>query len=658
MSKPIRLSIIIVNYNVEQFLALCLDAVNNAIKSIDAEIIVVDNASDDGSVAMIKKNFPEVKLIESKTNLGFSKANNIAFNKAEGKYIHFLNPDTVLSENYYDILLPFMEDREDIGAVGPRIIDGKGQYAVDSKKAFPSFWVSVAKVLGLSNLFPHSSFFNKYYAAHIGEFETAEVDILSGCSLLIKKEVILKSGGPFDEDYFMYCEDVDLCYRIQQAGFKNYYVPQVNMIHYKGESTKKLTYSYLKVFYKAHAHFVRKYYPKNLGMIYNLALKSILGLRHVFNFGKVIFSVIKLFIIDVILLSFTFIITMNFWFEKVAQITPVSLNEYSPLLPLFLSIWLISLYLNGAYDKPYSMYKAGRGMLLGGILVLAAYSLLPESIRFSRGTILLSTVFGTLVILITRWLLGKLKWIKLVPRGKLDYSLAVVCAEKQFPNLQAIILEQGYQSHLIGFIGTEDQESKDAAWLGQKNSVASITTMFHLDEVIFDSGSQSYDAIMNQMQQLHSIQYFNILLPKQKYLIGSHNHEHPLNVFNLHQKYPLGQKEHLRSKRILDLFITLSTLLLSPIIVWRFSNKKQLFQNIWNVFQGRYTWIGYPETTLQPKLPTLKPAILVPFPLDHYHNGGEINLDLLYQLYAETYAPLDDLKYWWQNFKYLDRTPF
>src|SRR5690606_25298945 len=143
-------------------------------------------------------------------------------------------------------------------------------------KSFPSFWVSVSKVLGFSKLFPNSTIFNKYYAAHVGEFEIAEVDILSGCCLFIAKDAIEKSGGAFDEQYFMYCEDVDLCYRLQQSGYTNYYFPEVDVLHFKGESTKKLTFSYMKIFYEAHAKFVKKYYPPKLGWLYNTSLKLVL----------------------------------------------------------------------------------------------------------------------------------------------------------------------------------------------------------------------------------------------------------------------------------------------------------------------------------------------------------------------------------------------
>lgn len=658
MNPSIQLSIIIVNYNVADFISLCLDSVSLAIKNISTEVIVVDNDSHDNSVEVIKKHFPFVQLIESDTNLGFSKANNLAYSKAKGKYIHFLNPDTVIPEDYYDTLIPFMENTPNVGAVGPRIVDGKGSFAPDSKKSFPSFWVSVSKVLGLSQVFSNSSFFNKYYAAHIDEYETAEVDILSGSTLLIKKEVIDDVNGAFDESYFMYCEDVDLCYRIQQAGYQNYYVPKVSMIHYKGESTKKLSYSYMKVFYTAHALFVKKYYPKNLGALYNFALKMVLGLRHLFNFGKMIFSLIKLFVLDSVLLSLTFLLTIYFWFDSIVQLAPLSTSDVLPLLPIFVSLWLISLYLNGAYDKPHSLYKAGRGMVVGGVLVLAAYSLLPYNFRFSRGAVLLSAVFGTLIILITRWLLSKMRWIKLVPRGKLDYSLAVVCNESAYQTTSKAIQKKGFQSHLIGFISTDSKDINCSKYLGPRESLGDIVHLFHLDEIIFDTSSQSYKDIINEMGKQSGKQYFNIYLPNQNLFIGSYYDTYLLEYYQLHQKYPIGKKEYRRNKRILDFFLASFLLTISPFIFWGFQNKSQLFKNFFGVLVGKYTWVGYPpSSTHEHALPVLKHAILMPYKMTADNNMTLINKSLLYKLYAETYTPLDDFKYWWMNRKYLDAKP-
>lgn len=658
MDSPIQLSIIIVNYNVADFISLCLDSVALAINNYAAEVIVVDNDSHDNSIAIIKEHFPFVKLIESPTNLGFSKANNLAYAQAKGKYIHFLNPDTFIPEDYYDVLIPFMESKPNVGAVGPRIVDGKGLFAPDSKKSFPSFWVSVSKVLGLSQLFPNSSFFNKYYAADIDEYETAEVDILSGSTLLIKKEVIDAVNGAFDESYFMYCEDVDLCYRIQQAGYQNYYVPEVSMIHYKGESTKKLSYSYMKVFYTAHALFVKKYYPKNLGALYNFALKMVLGLRHLFNFGKMIFSLIKLFVLDSILLSLTFLLTIYFWFDSIAQLAPLSTQDVLPLLPIFVTLWLISLYLNGAYDKPHSLYKAGRGMVIGGVLVLAAYSLLPYNFRFSRGAILLSAVFGTLIILITRWLLSKMGWIKLVPRGKLDYSLAVVCNENAYQTTSKAVQNKGFQSHLIGFISSDSKDVNCSQYLGPRDLLGNIANLFHLDEIIFDTSSQSYKDIISEMSKQGGKQYFNLYLPNQNLFVGSYYDTYLLEYYQLHQKYPIGKKEYKRNKRILDFFLSSALLTLSPFIIWGYKNKTQFLKNVWNVLIGKHTWVGYPNNSSgENSLPVLKPAISTPYKMTSDDDIKLINKSLLHKLYAETYTPLDDFKYWWMNRKFLDANP-
>lgn len=655
MASEKLLSVIIVNYNVVDFINLCLDAVFKATNHLDAEIIVVDNASVDDSVAVMKKHFPHLILIESDENLGFSKANNLAYKQAKGKYIHFLNPDTVIPENYYDILIPFMEDKKDIGAVGPKILNGDGTFAPDSKKAFPAFWVSVSKVIGFSKLFPKSTFFNKYYAAHIEEDEIAEVDILSGSTLLIKKEVIEQAGGPFDEDYFMYCEDLDLCFRIQQAGFKNYYVPTISMIHYKGESTRKLSYNYIKIFYDAHALFVKKYYPKTLGILYNTALKSILGLRHIFTFAKAIFSLVKLFILDLILLALTFIFTMDFWFSTIAQAKPVPLSETILLIPIFTSLWLISLFLNGAYDKPYSLYKAGRGMLIGGLLVLAAYSLLPINFRFSRGAILLSSVFGTLIILIIRWLLAKIKWINLVPRGKLDYSVAAICDNENYLKNQKSFTNANFQSFLIGYIDTQKNNERKEEALGKIDSFDEILDLFHVDEVIFDTSSLSYQEILDKMQNSKGKVHYNMYLPQQDFYITNYNNNYHLEQFNLHQQYPIGKKSAQRNKGLLDLTLSFFILLLSPLLMWLYNNKSKFFSNTWQCFIGKKTWIGYSQSNGELLgLPTLKPNVLPPYKIKNIAPGLKVNKDLLYKLYAENFTNLDDLKYWWINRRHLD----
>jgi GT2 family glycosyltransferase len=255
------LSILIVNYNVKYFLEQCLCSVQKACRSLKAEIIVVDNNSRDGSVDYLRKKFPNVYFISNQQNQGFAKANNQALKQASGKAVLFLNPDTILAEDSLEKSFRFLFNQEQVGAVGIRMIDGAGIFLKESKRGFPSVWNSFCKMAGLANAFPRTGFFSGYYLGQLSDQLNHEVDALSGAFLIVKKEVIDKIGG-FDERFFMYAEDIDLSYRIQQAGYKNYYFSESTILHFKGESTHK-TSSNIRLFYKAMSMFVQKHYSSS-----------------------------------------------------------------------------------------------------------------------------------------------------------------------------------------------------------------------------------------------------------------------------------------------------------------------------------------------------------------------------------------------------------
>ena len=248
-----KLSIVILNYNVRYFLELCLQSVEAAVKTIDAEIIVIDNNSQDDSCAMIKQKFPQVKLIENDKNSGFSRGNNIAVAQAQGKFICILNPDTVVAEDTFLKMLGFAEQQKDFGAIGCRLIDGRGQFLPESKRNIPVVRVAFQKMLGNAN---------NYYANHLEAHENGKIDILVGAFMFMKREVYQKVNG-FDEDYFMYGEDVDISYKILKAGYKNYYLGETTIIHYKGESTLK-DEKYAKRFYGAMQIFYKKHFRRNI----------------------------------------------------------------------------------------------------------------------------------------------------------------------------------------------------------------------------------------------------------------------------------------------------------------------------------------------------------------------------------------------------------
>jgi GT2 family glycosyltransferase len=271
------LSIIIVNYRVKHFLELCLHSVQKALRGIDAEVIVVDNHSDDDSVAFLRPLFPAVTFIVNTVNVGFARANNLALQQARGDYILFLNPDTILPEDIATRCLFFLQSTPGIGGLCPRMIDGSGRFLKESRRGFPSPWVAACKLFGLTALFPHSRLFGTYYLGHLPAGRSHPSPILSGACLWISRAALTRVG-PFDSDYFMYAEDIDLSYRLEQAGYVNYYFADATIVHFKGESTQK-DIRHIRQFYKAMSQFRRKHFNSGLSRVFASGLEAAIWLR-------------------------------------------------------------------------------------------------------------------------------------------------------------------------------------------------------------------------------------------------------------------------------------------------------------------------------------------------------------------------------------------
>jgi GT2 family glycosyltransferase len=259
-----QLSVIILNYNVRYFLELCVLSVQKAIQNLDAEIIVIDNNSSDDSCTMMKQRFPNIKLIENKENLGFPIGNNIGVSRAKGEYICILNPDTVVAEDTFEKILnsKLATHSPQLGIIGCKLIDGTGNFLPESKRGIPTPWVAFTKIFGLYKLFPNSSLFNKYYAEYLDKNQTGKVDIHVGAFMVMKRELYNELGG-FDENCFMYSDDIDLSYRALQNGKSNYYFAETTVIHYKGESTTR-DQKYMKHFQEAMQFFYKKHFRKSI----------------------------------------------------------------------------------------------------------------------------------------------------------------------------------------------------------------------------------------------------------------------------------------------------------------------------------------------------------------------------------------------------------
>jgi len=258
-----KLSIIIVSYNVKFFLEQCLNSILASNLNFSYEIIIVDNNSSDNSLHYIQTRFQasNIQYIINTDNPGFAKACNQGIKQAKGEYILLLNPDTILGENVLSRVCSFMDGEPLSGAVGVKMINGLGQFLVESKRGFPGPWASFCKISGLSSLFPKSKIFGQYSLKYLDENKIQKVPILAGAFMMIRKKALDKSGL-FDESFFMYGEDIDLSYRISQAGYINFYLPE-KIIHYKGESTNKNDKKYIDAFYNAMRLFYKKYYPNN-----------------------------------------------------------------------------------------------------------------------------------------------------------------------------------------------------------------------------------------------------------------------------------------------------------------------------------------------------------------------------------------------------------
>ncbi|MBS1630097.1 MAG: glycosyltransferase [Bacteroidetes bacterium] len=651
-----KLSVIIVNYNVRYFLELCVDSVLKAAQGFDVEVIVVDNHSTDGSLAMLRQRFPQVIRIENQDNAGFSKANNQGVALARGEYILFLNPDTVMPEDFFRKTIACMDASPGVGALGPRLIDGKGRFAPDSKKSFPNLRVALFKSSGINRIFPRSAYFNSYYAVHVGERQTAPVEVLSGCCMLLRRSVIDQLGFAFDEDYFMYCEDVDLSYRVRQAGFQNLYFPEATLVHYKGESTRKATLSYIRIFNQALATFVRKHYSKGQARVFLFMLHAGIGLRALLGVLRSLFRILRMPLFDTLVLLVTLFLMKNFWVGHIRGVPPVPPNFILATFPAYLFLWIASLWLNGAYDQPYRPLRVVRGMVIGSVFILAYYGLLSASLRYSRGLIMLSGVVGTVALLGLHELLYRFGIFRFIRTDDELRKIVLVGDGSAYEEAADLLQKVPAAPELTGRISVAD-EGDGTHQLGHIQQLEPLLYVAGIGEVIFCAGSLSYGRMLETMQQCGDQYDYKIHLSGSRGFVGSNSSQASGDLYMAGRHYALAHFSQQRNKRVFDIVTSVAILIWSPVLLLVLHEKSGLFANSIAVLFGRKTWIGY-ELAWANRfgLPRIRASVLPTYNLRaDLVPDEQLSLELAMD-YARRYTPGVDAGFLWRNLRWLGRS--
>lgn len=652
-----KLSIIIVNYNVAYFLEHCLYSVRNALKGIEAEIFVVDNNSVDNSIAMLKEKFPEVILIANKDNVGFSRANNQAIRISKGEYVLILNPDTVVEEDTFAKCISFMDSHKDCGALGVKMIDGSGKFLKESKRGFPSPWTSFCKMSGLTSLFPHSKKYANYYMGHLSEDEVNEVDILAGAYMMMRKECLNKVGL-LDEDYFMYGEDIDLSYRITKGGYKNYYFPKARIIHYKGESTKKASMNYVYTFYNAMVIFAQKHLTKKQTKLFSTLIKLAIWLRAGFAFCSRIFKNSLLPLLDFVLVYLAYYLLVSWWSVNIWEDANYYPLQYIYIVvPIYIFIWILSIYLSGGYSKPIRIPKIISGVFFGMITILVFYSLLPEQLRYSRALVLLGAVVSLFIIISIRLVYRYFSTGSWLPKDERRKRYIIIGDETEAVRVADLLRTTDAQAEFIGLTKEDDKETDNPNFVGNISQIKEIIKIYQINEVIFCAKSISQQRIISTMAELKADNlHFIIAPPETDFIIGSNTINTPTDLYVISVN-SISDDDNKRKKRLLDITLALFTLLFSPILCFTIKRPIGLWKNTFSVLFGSKTWIGYSNTSTisNNSLPKIKKGILTTQDSLDKKDVDLSTLNRLNLLYARNYRLQSDFNTFIKAFREIGR---
>ena len=640
-----KLTVIIVSYNVKYFLEQALGSVRKAAQNLSVETIVVDNASGDGSVALVKSKFPEVKLIENKTNAGFAAANNQAIKIARGEYVLLLNPDTLVQEDTFEKTVQFMDAHPEAGGLGVMMVDGKGVFLPESKRGLPTPKVAFFKIFGLSALFPKSKTFGRYHLGYLNENETHEVDVLSGAFMLMRKKA-LDEVGLLDETFFMYGEDVDLSYRITKGGYKNYYFHETRIIHYKGESTKKGSLNYVRMFYNAMMIFARKHFESQLMFGYSFLVTVAVYLTALGSFFSRVLQKLLLPVADAGLLYAGMFAIRNFYatnFKGAPEYYPPAFMLY--VVPAYIFLWLVSVFFSGGYDKPLKNYRVVRGLLIGTLLIAAFYAFLPDTLRFSRAMILFGAGWAVVAMVALRLLLTALFGKKFDLRESGAHRMIIAGSKEESARALTLLSHADSDYTYVGYVSSDNGVSEN--YLGTISDLQRIREIYKADEIIFCSKDVSAKQIITCMIENGAELNYKIVPEDSMSVIGSNSKNTAGDLYAIDVNLAIASVMNRRNKRLFDLMVCGTLLVLFPVEIFLVKNFSGLIKNWGNVLAGKKSWVGYAKSVAgngNYTLPKIRDGVLSPLHALKDKNVNDVARARLNLFYAKEYSVYEDFQ--------------
>ena len=585
-------SLLIVSYNVRQYIAHAIDAI---IKSDldDFEIIIIDNNSFDNTASYLKERYShlrQIKIVQNEENIGFGKAINQAASLAKGQYYLILNPDTIIQEETISTLKEYLDSNPEVGMVGPKILNADGTLQLACKRSFPTLGVALPKLLGFSRIFPKSKWAGKYNLTYLDEDEISSVDAISGSCMFIRSFLFHELKG-FDERFFMFGEDLDLCSRIWKNNYEIHYVPTTQIVHYQGESVKSAPFDSINAFYNAMILFVDKHFSFGTGWLMKFAIRCGIYIRKFFSMIGEKRSQILSVTIDAILILLAFIIAISMRFSN---FEPITMSK--GLIPaIYVIFWICVGFIFQLYNRYILSYSRAIISSVTGFFLAVAFTYFFKQYAFSRFVIIFGSAIISILIpgwrvfvhfLMARGLLNQVKQKNPILFTRKTFIVGADAEGLRIANSLLKRFDTGLE--LIGIVDTklpEEDNKLPIDFIGRLSDLRDLVVKHSIRELIFSTSAFTNKEILHLMNQTKDLRLTYRMIPRQQeILLGKASIEDIGDLSFLNIEYSLFYSLHRLTKRIFDLTISFITLIIfSPIIMVLLLLKKGVQRQYWGI---------------------------------------------------------------------------